>query len=104
MGEEYVLLATANKASQLEQAKLVWGHHLPLRWRNSQTFTSVQRAIGWFVVANCIASKIFIIAVASIHCAQAKADRMPALTGHEVINDRDADGAKMGVLKSSMRD
>lgn len=67
MGEEYVLLATgkcsdrdmrgaskhnfrmqlifawhaANKASQLEQAKLVWGHHLPLRWRNSQTFTSV---------------------------------------------------------------
>ncbi|KAL0035650.1 hypothetical protein WJX79_005806 [Trebouxia sp. C0005] len=81
----YVLLATANKASQLEQAKLVWGHHLPLRWRNSQTFTSVQRAIGWFVVANCIASKIFIIAVASIHCAQAKADRMPALTGHEVI-------------------
>ncbi len=31
----------ANKASQLEHAKLVWGHHLPLRWRNSQTFTSL---------------------------------------------------------------
>lgn len=58
--------------------------HLQVRIYDVYAF-QVQRAIGWFVVANCIASKIFIIAVASIHCAQAKADRMPALTGHEVI-------------------
>jgi len=65
MGEDYVLLATgkcshrdmrghskcnfwmqlifawhaANKASQLEQAKILWGHHMPLRW--PMHFTSV---------------------------------------------------------------
>ena len=44
-----------------------------------------QRAIGCFVVANCIASGVFIIAVASIYCAQTQADRMPALIGREVI-------------------
>lgn len=44
-----------------------------------------QRAVGCFVVANCIASGVFIIAMASIHCAQAKADRMLALTSSEVI-------------------
>ncbi len=38
-----------------------------------------------FVVANCIASGIFIIAMASMYSAQTKADRTPALTGSEVI-------------------
>ncbi len=44
-----------------------------------------QRAIGCFVVGSCIASGIFIIAVASIYSGRANIDRTLALTGSEVI-------------------
>ncbi len=66
----------ANKASQLEQAKLVWGHHMTLRW--PLHFTSV--LIFWaahmttFAVANLfmrswIATAAGILGIFSINLA-----------------------------------